>query len=164
MQVTNVAPNGNLPPLAGEHEELTGIVPPEIVGAAYVIVTAFPSGDDSDWLAGQLIPKDDGCEGELQAAATIARPAKTDRPIEHHETNGPPRPPWWSFCRSCASGALFKTDSHLTSQAAHVGRLRIEFRRAKHGRGLHGERHDAMRRGKSEGHVLHFVSEHRHRL
>ena len=57
VQVINVAPNGNLPPLAGEHDELTGVVPPEIVGAAYVIVTGFPSGDESDWLDGTADPE-----------------------------------------------------------------------------------------------------------
>jgi hypothetical protein len=48
VQVTDVAPTGNWLPLAREHDELTGIVPPEIVGAAYVIVTGLPSGDESD--------------------------------------------------------------------------------------------------------------------
>jgi hypothetical protein len=112
VQVTNVAPNGNLPPLAGEHDELTGIVPPEIVGAAYVIVTAFPSGDESDWLAGQLIPKDDGCDGELQLEKAIeikTSPAatKTRRPRRQffEELNR-------TSCSSCLRGS-FKGNSHL---------------------------------------------------
>ena len=48
VHVISVAPRENLLPLAGVHDELIGVVPPEIVGAAYVIVTGLPSGDKSD--------------------------------------------------------------------------------------------------------------------
>ena len=47
VQVTSVAPRGNLVPLAGEHDEVTGECPPTVVGASYVIVIGLLSGDAS---------------------------------------------------------------------------------------------------------------------
>src|SRR5437899_6782081 len=92
VHVISVDPTGALLPLAGEHEEVTGVVPPLVVGAAYDSVTGFPSGEVTDWLAGQLIPNDDGRDGELHAVAVITRPAprhmKTQRPL------CPLCPPW----------------------------------------------------------------------
>jgi hypothetical protein len=89
-----VDPTAALLPLAGEHDEFTGAVPPAIVGAAYEIATGLPSGDVSSWLTGQLIANDEGCEGELHAVVMSVRSARENSSLpEVHEASRSPRPP-----------------------------------------------------------------------
>jgi hypothetical protein len=47
LHLTIVDPTAALLPFPGEHDELTGAVPPVIVGGAYEIATGLPSGDVS---------------------------------------------------------------------------------------------------------------------
>ena len=118
VQVTNVAPNGNLPPLAGEHDELRASSRRRS-GAAYVIVTGLPSGELSDWLAGQLIPKRGRLRRRLHPAEAIkARTGATAEPQQHarrHEDSSLLAVPVNVFVPFESSWLILKTNSHLAS-------------------------------------------------
>jgi hypothetical protein len=94
VQVTNVAPSGNLVPLAGAHDEVTGDWPPTVVGASYVIVTGLPSGDASPWLSAQLIPNDVGADGELHAIDVTRIRTAAERSTQASFPPRPLCPPW----------------------------------------------------------------------